>query len=64
METHILKVSGMTCGHCARTVERSAKGAAGVADATVDLAQGQLVARGGERSVIIAAVRAAGYGAE
>lgn len=36
-ETLVLKVGGMTCAGCARTVERSASAVPGVASARVDL---------------------------
>lgn len=36
----VLKVKGMSCGHCKMAVEKSLKGLAGVETATVDLAAG------------------------
>lgn len=37
METVRMSVQGMTCGNCARSVERKLSATAGVAKATVDL---------------------------
>ncbi len=37
-----LKVEGMTCGHCAGTVEKAVKSLRGVESASVDLAGGSL----------------------
>jgi copper chaperone CopZ len=37
IETLDLKVQGMTCGNCARSVERKLRGTPGVSKATVDL---------------------------
>lgn len=61
MESIILQVQGMTCGHCAKTVERHARDVPGVEDAKVDLQRATLTARGGTREALVAAVRAAGY---
>jgi copper chaperone CopZ len=40
IETVRLNVQGMTCGNCARSVERKLTGTAGVTKATVDLEGG------------------------
>ena len=40
METMILKVEGMTCGHCKQSVEKALSGLAGVMKADVDLGKG------------------------
>lgn len=37
MTQQILKVEGMTCGHCAETVTKAVKGLAGVQSVNVDL---------------------------
>lgn len=37
MEKLVLKVEGMSCGHCKAAVEKSLKGVSGVKDAEVDL---------------------------
>ena len=41
LETANIPVKGMTCGNCARTVERKLSATPGVAAARVDLAGGQ-----------------------
>ena len=45
-ETILLKVQGMTCGHCKRTVEETVRQLDGVEEAEVDLSQATLVIRG------------------
>lgn len=37
MQTAVLKINGMTCGHCAQTVRRALIGVRGVKEATVNL---------------------------
>jgi len=37
METIVLQVEGMSCGHCKASVEKALKALPGVADATVNL---------------------------
>jgi copper chaperone CopZ len=39
--TSVLAITGMTCGSCARTVERALSGVPGVQRATVAVATGQ-----------------------
>ncbi len=57
-----LSVEGMTCGSCARTVERALAGVAGVERAVVDLARGCAVVEGSARPEdLAAAVEGAGY---
>lgn len=60
-----LSVSGMTCGGCAKTVERVLARVLGVTDVTVDLASGSAVI-GGKAAAeeLVAALQAAGYGAQ
>lgn len=61
-EPIIVKVEGMTCGHCAKTVERAARAVPGVANATVDLEQGELRLEGSfPRDAVVDAIRGAGY---
>jgi len=43
MATATLKIQGMTCGHCERTVREVLEGAPGVRSARVDLAGGRAV---------------------
>ncbi|HVM45947.1 MAG TPA: heavy-metal-associated domain-containing protein [Candidatus Thermoplasmatota archaeon] len=65
MQQNVLKVSGMTCGHCAKTVERAARSVPGVEDARADVAAGALTVRGSaDARAVAAAVRASGYDAE
>ena len=60
-----LWVSGMTCAGCAKTVTRVLSMVSGVADAKVDFASGRAVITGEPRPEdLIAAVTAAGYGAQ
>ena len=60
-----LRVTGMTCGHCARTVERAVGKVPGVQAARVDLAAETLTIAGApDRALVVAAVRGAGYDVE
>lgn len=60
-----LSVSGMTCGGCAKTVQRVLTRVPGVASAEVDLARGSAVVTGkASPGVLVAALNSAGYGAE
>lgn len=43
MNTVNFEVSGMTCGGCARRVERAMRGLDGVSDVGIDVARGQAV---------------------
>ncbi|MDE2155735.1 MAG: heavy-metal-associated domain-containing protein [Xanthomonadaceae bacterium] len=64
-ETTILAVTGMSCGGCANTVMRILSRIPGVAEATVDLAAGRATIKGmATPADLIAAVEAAGYGAQ
>lgn len=57
-----LRVTGMTCGGCARAVERAAASVPGVRAARVDLAAGTLTVEGDVAGGAVgAAVRDAGY---
>jgi Cu+-exporting ATPase len=60
-----LKVDGMTCAHCARTVEKSLKGVDGITTAEADFASGSVTVRftGGKPGyeVLEPAVRKGGY---
>ncbi len=60
-----LKITGMTCGHCARSVEGALGSVPGVTSAQVDLARGEARVEG-EAPVpaLITAVQEEGYGAE
>lgn len=57
-----LAVTGMTCGSCARTVERKLRRVSGVKSAAVDLELGVAIVNGtAAPSSLIAAIEAAGY---
>jgi copper chaperone CopZ len=59
-----LKISGMNCEGCARTVERVLSRVAGVESAKVDFNRGTGVVRGtAQAGELISAVVQAGYGA-
>ena len=64
-QTLLLPVRGMTCGNCARTVERTLKGTPGVTKASVDLqAANATVEYDAERvkpEALAGAVRELGY---
>lgn len=60
-----LKVTGMTCGHCQKTVEQALKGVTGVYSAVVDLQDGEAEIDFDDDAVtagtLVAAVEKAGY---
>jgi copper chaperone CopZ len=65
----VLRVSGMSCGNCAQTVERALRAVPGVASATVDLAAGEATVTlaapaAATPAALVAALAAAGYPAE
>jgi copper chaperone CopZ len=62
--TAIYHVEGMTCGHCASSVNQEISALPGVCDVTVDLPTGQITVRSDRemgREEISAAVYEAGY---
>lgn len=60
MDTY--KVSGMTCGHCAKAVTRSVEALPSVERALVDLDRGELTVEGqADEPAIRQAVTEAGY---
>ena len=65
METLSLTVRGMSCGNCARGVERTLAGTAGVSKASVDLAAARATVEYDAAKVtpetLAAAVRKLGY---
>ena len=67
MKTTRLKISGMTCGHCAETVEKALRNRTGVRNATVQLDACAAEVEYEEREVapeqLIAAVEEVGYAA-
>jgi copper chaperone len=57
-----LKVSGMTCGGCAKSVERAVTTAAPGSKVSIDLAAGEVAIDGAAaRQAVIAAIEDAGY---
>ena len=59
-----LTITGMTCGHCARTVTQALQAVPGVASAAVDLKAGTAVVQGDpDPTALVAAVEDEGYGA-
>lgn len=60
-----LKITGMNCQHCVRSVTQALEAVAGVEAVRVDLSTGIAEVQGqSETEALIAAVTAAGYGAE
>ncbi|MHB8077125.1 CopZ family metallochaperone [Desulfosporosinus fructosivorans] len=58
----VLKIEGMTCGHCKSSVEKALLKVPGVTQAEVDLAQKQEVVIGtADRSSLTKAIDEAGY---
>jgi len=58
----VLKIEGMTCGHCKSSVEKALLKVSGVTQAEVDLAHKQAVVVGtADRSSLAKAVDEAGY---
>jgi mercuric reductase len=67
MSTHTLSVTGMTCDHCARTVEKALAAVGGVTRAEVSYEDqtAQVVTRDGVTETdLIRAIKSKGYGAE
>lgn len=62
MDTKTYRVTGMTCGGCAKHVEKALRGVAGVVAVTVDLAKGTASVEGAAPfEALAASVSAAGY---
>ncbi len=58
----VIPVAGMSCAHCAATVEKAAKSVPGVTDAAVDLKAGTVkVEVTFDRERVVEAIKAAGY---
>ncbi|BBP04112.1 mercury(II) reductase [Sulfuriferula plumbiphila] len=67
MTAHVLRVTGMTCDHCARSIEKALSAVAGVSRAEVSYAAGSAqveTAADLTVSTLVSAIKAAGYGAE
>ncbi|SIQ18605.1 heavy-metal-associated domain-containing protein [Aquipseudomonas alcaligenes] len=61
----ILKVSGMSCGHCVRAISHAVQAEDPAADVQVDLATGEVrVASRLDLEQLLAAIREEGYPAE
>lgn len=62
MTTRLFRVQGMTCGGCAKHVEKALRTVPGVAGVTVDVAKGTVSVEGTSSFESLAAsVGAAGY---
>ncbi|HIJ62894.1 MAG TPA: heavy-metal-associated domain-containing protein [Rhodospirillaceae bacterium] len=57
----IYKVSGMTCGGCARSVEQAIKAAAPEAKVSIDLAAGTVTVEAAAEPLVAKAVEGAGF---
>lgn len=55
------KVSGMTCGGCARSVEQAIKAEAPAASVTIDLGTATVTVDGAEEALVKKAVDGAGF---
>ena len=61
----LFKVTGMTCGHCARAVTRALQALDPQASVEVDLGKGEVLANGTFAAAdAIAAIESEGYAAE
>ena len=66
MEKTYLKIEGMTCGHCVKSVTKALTEMPGVGSASVELAEGTAVIEHDgttDDDALIGAVREAGYSA-
>lgn len=64
MNDTVLKVTGMTCGHCVMSVTKALQQVPGVAKAEVSLEKGEAVVHGAaDVQAMLAAVKQAGYAA-
>ena len=62
MAIQVMKVAGMTCGGCAKHVEKALRGVEGVSSVTVDLPQGTASVEGtASLEAMAASVTEAGY---
>ena len=68
MKQAVLRIQGMSCGHCAKTVTQALESVDGVTKADVDLAGGQAVVEYEETQTspgaLVGAVMDEGYTAE
>jgi copper chaperone len=64
MDSHAVHyaITGMTCGHCVRAIERALAKVPGVVRASVDLARAEATVEGSqEDAAVLAAVHDEGY---
>ncbi len=62
MAIQVMKVGGMTCGGCAKHLEKALRGVEGVSSVTVDLPQGTASVEGtASLEAMTASVTEAGY---
>lgn len=62
METNVYRVQGMTCGGCAKHVEKALRGVPGVSGVAMDVGQGTATVEGGASFEAMAvSVAEAGY---
>lgn len=60
-----LKITGMTCGHCVKAVEKALSAVDGVQSVKVSLEEGKAEVEGGaDTQALIAAVQEEGYSAQ
>lgn len=60
----VIRVDGMTCGHCEASVEKALRALPGVTEVSVDRAAGQATIEGGtDAQTAAAAVHAIGFDA-
>ena len=67
MSSHELRITGMTCDHCASTLEKALSQLPGVVSSSVSYGDGKARIEGQDPmdgAVLVAAVKAKGYGAE
>jgi copper chaperone len=62
--SHELRIEGMSCGHCVKTVEQALRGVPGVTRVEVEIGKAHVEAQGTvTRQALIAAVAEADYSA-
>lgn len=67
MSAQALRISGMTCDHCARSIEQALTGVSGVTEAKVSYEEGLATVETASPvpvSMLLDAVAAKGFGAE
>lgn len=62
MSQIVLRVDGMSCGHCKSSVEKALQAIPGVASATVDLGKKEAVVTGNaEKAALVKAIEDIGF---